>query len=131
MRGVIIKSTGSWYLVRDEQDKVVRARLPGKFKLNDQKISNPISVGDFVILEAEDDNFLIQKILQRRNYIIRKSPKKRGYAHMIAANIDKAVMVASHKRPRTSLGFIDRFFTTLEAFRIPGFLLINKADLYS
>ncbi|NQW26366.1 MAG: ribosome small subunit-dependent GTPase A [Flammeovirgaceae bacterium] len=131
MRGVIIKSTGSWYLVRDEQDKVVRARLPGKFKLNDQKISNPISVGDFVILEAEDDNFLIQKILQRRNYIIRKSPKKRGYAHMIAANIDQAVMVASHKRPRTSLGFIDRFFTTLEAFRIPGFLLINKADLYS
>ena len=72
MRGVIIKSTGSWYLVRDEQDKVVRARLPGKFKLNDQKISNPISVGDFVILEAEDDNFLIKKILQRRNYIIRK-----------------------------------------------------------
>ena len=72
MRGVIIKSTGSWYLVSDEQGKVVRARLPGKFKLNDQKISNPISVGDFVILEAEDDNFLIQKILQRRNYIIRK-----------------------------------------------------------
>ena len=131
MDGVIIKSTGSWYLVRLQDGKEVKARLPGRFKLENKKISNPIAVGDKVELLPEAENFLIEVITPRKNYIVRKSPKKKHFAHMIAANIDQAVLIASHKRPRTSLGFIDRFLVTLEAFRIPGYLLINKSDLYS
>jgi len=129
--GVIIKSTGSWYSVRLQDGKEVKARLPGRFKLENKKISNPIAVGDKVELLPEAENFIIEVITPRKNYIVRKSPKKKHFAHMIAANIDQAVLIASHKRPRTSLGFIDRFLVTLEAFRIPGYLLINKSDLYS
>lgn len=131
MDGVIIKSTGSWYLVRLQDGKEVKARLPGRFKLENKKISNPIAVGDKVELLPEAENFLIEVITPRKNYIVRKSPKKKHFAHMIAANVDQAVLIASHKRPKTSLGFIDRFLVTLEAFRIPGYLLINKSDLYS
>lgn len=131
MDGVIIKSTGSWYSVRLQDGKEVKARLPGRFKLENKKISNPIAVGDKVELLTEAENFIIEIITARKNYIVRKSPKKKHLAHMIAANIDQAVLIASHKRPRTSLGFIDRFLVTLEAFRIPGYLLINKSDLYS
>jgi ribosome biogenesis GTPase len=129
--GVIIKSTGSWYSVRLQDGKEVKARLPGRFKLENKKISNPIAVGDKVELLSEAENFIIEVIKPRKNYIVRKSPKKKHFSHMIAANIDQAVLIASHKRPRTSLGFIDRFLVTLEAFRIPGYLLINKSDLYS
>jgi len=129
--GVIIKSTGSWYSVRLQDGKEVKARLPGRFKLENKKISNPIAVGDKVELLPEAENFIIEVIKPRKNYIVRKSPKKKHFSHMIAANIDQAVLIASHKRPRTSLGFIDRFLVTLEAFRIPGYLLINKSDLYS
>jgi len=128
--GVIIKSTGSWYSVRLQDGKEVKARLPGRFKLENKKISNPIAVGDKVELLPEAENFIIEVIKPRKNYIVRKSPKKKHFSHMIAANIDQAVLIASHKRPRTSLGFIDRFLVTLEAFRIPGYLLINKSDLY-
>jgi ribosome biogenesis GTPase len=131
VNGVIIKSTGSWYSVRLQDGKEVKARLPGRFKLESKKISNPIAVGDKVELLPEAENFIIEVITPRKNYIVRKSPKKKHFAHMIAANIDQAVLIASHKRPRTSLGFIDRFLVTLEAFRIPGYLLINKSDLYS
>ena len=131
MDGVIIKSTGSWYSVRLQDGKEVKARLPGRFKLESKKISNPIAVGDKVELLPEAENFIIEVIKPRKNYIVRKSPKKKHFSHMIAANIDQAVLIASHKRPRTSLGFIDRFLVTLEAFRIPGYLLINKSDLYS
>jgi ribosome biogenesis GTPase / thiamine phosphate phosphatase len=129
--GVIIKSTGSWYLVRLQDGKEVKARLLGRFKLENKKISNPIAVGDKVELLPEAENFIIEVITPRKNYIVRKSPKKKHFAHMIAANVDQAVLIASQKRPRTSLGFIDRFLVTLEAFRIPGYLMINKSDLYS
>ena len=128
MDGVIIKSTGSWYSVRLQDGKEVKARLPGRFKLQNKKISNPIAVGDKVELLPEAENFIIEVIAPRKNYIVRKSPKKKYLAHMIAANIDQAVLIASHKRPRTRLGFIDRFLVTLEAFRIPSYLLINKSD---
>ena len=131
MDGVIIKSTGSWYLVRLQDGKEVKARLLGRFKLENKKITNPIAVGDKVELLPEAENFIIEVITPRKNYIVRKSPKKKHFAHMIAANVDQAVLIASQKRPRTSLGFIDRFLVTLEAFRIPGYLLINKSDLYS
>ena len=130
MEGVIIKSTGSWYSVRLRDGKEVKARLPGRFKLENKKISNPIAVGDKVELLPEAENFVIGSIVPRKNYIVRKSPKNKYFVHMIAANIDQAILITSYKKPRTSLGFIDRFLVTLEAFRIPGYILINKSDLY-
>ncbi|MEQ8338559.1 MAG: ribosome small subunit-dependent GTPase A [Cyclobacteriaceae bacterium] len=131
MKGLVIKSTGSWYRVKTEQE-IVEARLFGKFKLEDKKITNPIAVGDEVILEPNaggTNEWMIRDILPRKNYIIRKSPRKKGHDHLIATNVDQALMIATLKMPRTSLGFIDRFLVTLEAFRIPGIIFFNKTDL--
>ncbi len=131
MKGLVIKSTGSWYRVK-KGEEIIDARLIGKFKLEDKKITNPIAVGDEVVLEANPggtNEWLIKDILPRKNYIIRKSPRKKGHDHLIATNVDQALMIATLKMPRTSLGFIDRFLVTLEAFRIPGIIFFNKTDL--
>ncbi len=131
MKGLVIKSTGSWYRVRTDKG-VLDARLRGKFKLDDKKITNPIAVGDEVLLEPNpggSDEWLIKEIVPRKNYIIRKSPRKKGHDHLIATNVDQAVMIATLKMPRTSLGFIDRFLVTLETFRIPGVIFFNKTDI--
>lgn len=132
MRGLVSKSTGLWYEVMAEGEKRI-ARLRGKFKLEDKKITNPIAVGDWVILEANDieDEWVITKIEDRRNYVIRQSPRKKGHDHMIASNVDQGVLIVTLKMPRTSVGFIDRFLITLEAFRIPGVIIFNKKDLYA
>lgn len=131
MEGVVMKSTGSWYWIRTGNE-VKKCRLRGKFKLLDKKITNPIAVGDQVRIELlESDDWIIQEILPRSNYVVRESPRKKGHHHLIAANVDQAMLITSLRQPRTSLGFIDRFFVTLEAFRIPGILVINKTDLYS
>ncbi|MEM9326933.1 MAG: ribosome small subunit-dependent GTPase A [Bacteroidota bacterium] len=130
-QGQVVKSTGSWYWVRTEAGTMIKARLRGKFKLEGKKITNPIAVGDRVNLEVLDDNdTVISQILPRKNYVIRASPRKRGHHHLLATNIDQAVLITSLYQPRTSLGFIDRFLVTLETFRIPGIVVINKADLY-
>ncbi|MEQ8471928.1 MAG: ribosome small subunit-dependent GTPase A [Marinoscillum sp.] len=133
MRGLVIKSTGSWYRVKlDEPHKElieVDARIRGKFKLEDKKITNPIAVGDFVSLVEISGEYIIEGIEDRQNYIIRKSPKKKHHDHLIASNVDQAVMIATMKQPKTSLGFIDRFLVTLEAYRIPGIIIFNKMDL--
>ncbi len=129
MKGQVTRSTGSWYTIRLEDGSRVDARLRGKFKLQDKKITNPIAVGDWVKMEYVENDPLIIEIIDRENYVIRVSPKKRGHSHLLAANIDQAILIASFKHPRTSTGFIDRFFVSLEAFRIPGKLIINKSDL--
>lgn len=129
MKGLVIKSTGSWYRVRLEAAEEVDARLRGKFKLEDKKITNPIAVGDEVEMESVNGEWIIGTIAERKNYIIRKSPRKKHHDHLIAANLDQAVMIATLKEPRTSLGFIDRFLVTLEAYRIPGVIVFNKMDL--
>lgn len=129
MKGLVVKSTGSWYRVRRENGQEVDARLRGKQKLDDKKITNPIAVGDQVTLEQVGNEWMIHEIPLRNNYIIRQSPQKKHHAHLIAANIDQAMMIATLKLPRTSLGFIDRFLVTLEAFRIPGIIIFNKTDL--
>lgn len=129
MRGLVVKSTGSWYRVRLEGGEQVDARLRGKFKLDNKKITNPIAVGDYVVLESQNNEYVIETIEDRENYIVRQSPRKKHHDHLIAANVDQAIMVATLKKPRTSLGFIDRFLVTLEAFRIPGIILFNKLDL--
>lgn len=129
MKGLVVKSTGSWYEVKLSDGEIVRARLRGKFKLVDKKITNPLAVGDLVTLVNINDDFVIDGITDRSNYVIRLSPKKKGHSHLIAANIDQAILMASLKMPKTSLGFVDRFLVSLEAFRIPGILIINKTDL--
>ena len=129
MRGLVTKSTGSWYRVLLDQGTEVDARIRGKFKLENKKITNPIAVGDYVGLEENSGEYVIVEIEERENYIIRQSPRKKHHDHLIAANVDQAVLIATLKMPRTSLGFIDRFLVTLEAFRIPGIILFNKTDL--
>lgn len=131
MKGLVIKSTGSWYRV-EAASQVFDCRLRGKFRLKDTLITNPIAVGDQVEIEEESSGrHVITKIHDRSNYVIRISPKKKNHYHLIAANVDLAVLISSLKSPRTSIGFIDRFFVTLETFRIPGALIINKSDLYN
>ncbi len=132
MEGRVTKSTGSWYQVMDEHGRRYEARLRGKFKLDDKKITNPVAVGDKVQIEKEGnhDTWVITEIHARENYIIRKSPKKTDHAHILAANIDQAIVIATLKKPRTSLGFIDRFLVTAESYRIPSVVIFNKKDLY-
>jgi ribosome biogenesis GTPase / thiamine phosphate phosphatase len=133
MKGVIVKSTGSWYLVRDTEAKLHRARLRGKFKLKGLKVSNPLAVGDRVEFEVEttgEDTAIIHKIDDRENYIIRKSTHKSAHAHIIAANLDQALLIATLVSPRTSFGFIDRFLVTAEAYGIQTVIVYNKTDLY-
>ncbi len=127
-----MRSTGSWYEVRAESGKVYRARLKGKFKLNGPKTSNPITVGDKVLFSMEDEanqTVLIEEISSRQNYIIRKSVHKTSHGQLLAANVDQAIFIFTYKFPKTSLGFLDRFLVTAEAFRIPVTIVFNKMDL--
>ncbi len=129
MKGRVIKSTGSWYTVKTET-ATIQARLRGKFKQEDLKLTNPIAVGDYVLLEKEagQATSVIIDILPRENYIIRKSTRKAHHSHIIASNIDQAFLMITLRNPRTSLGFIDRFLVSTESFRIPATILINKMD---
>ncbi|GHA72040.1 ribosome small subunit-dependent GTPase A [Pontibacter akesuensis] len=133
MKGVVVKSTGSWYLVRDAEANLHRARLRGKFKNKNLKVSNPLAVGDRVEFDVEttgEDTAVIYKIEDRENYIIRQSTHKTAYSHIIAANLDQALLIVTLVSPRTSFGFIDRFLVTAEAYDIPAILIFNKTDLY-
>ena len=128
--GRVIKSTGSWYLVRvGEED--IQARLRGKFKQDNLKLTNPIAVGDYVELALEENQAtaVISSILPRENYIIRKSTRKTNFSHILASNIDQAFLIITLRNPRTSLGFIDRFLVSTESFRIPTTLVVNKMDI--
>ncbi len=132
MQGRIFKSTGSWYTVVGDDGQTYQCRLRGKFKLEGMKVTNPLAVGDRVQLKEEDkanNTALITDILPRTNYIIRKSIRKTAHGHIIAANIDQAVLIVTLVFPRTSLGFIDRYLVSAESFRIPSLLVFNKTDL--
>jgi ribosome biogenesis GTPase len=133
MRALVMKSTGSWYDVLADDGHVYQGRIRGKIRLEDIKETNPVAVGDYVELETTDsgNEKVITGILPRENYIARKAVKKSGQVHVIAANIDLALLVVSISFPRTSLGFIDRFTVTAEAFRIPQVIVFNKKDLLS
>ena len=132
MKGLVVKSTGSWYEVRQEDGSVIPCRLRGQFRIKGIKNTNPVVVGDFVQYELEKDgNGWITTIEPRKNYIDRKSTKLSKISHLIASNIDMAFLVVTLKEPRTSLGFIDRFLLAAEGFRIPVCLVFNKIDLYS
>ncbi|WP_223650029.1 ribosome small subunit-dependent GTPase A [Hymenobacter psoromatis] len=134
MDGIVIKSTGSWYVVRDATTgQLHRCRLRGKFKNQGLKVSNPLAVGDgvsFDLPEQAEGAGVIHTIAPRRNYIIRRSVHKSEHAHIVAANLDQALLVVTLVSPATSFGFIDRFLVTAEAYHLPAQLIFNKADLY-
>ena len=131
MKGLVMRSTGSWYDVLTENNTVITARMRGKFRLEGIKETIPIAVGDRVVLDSEHNEATIIEILDRENYVVRQSVKKANQAHVIAANIDQAMIVATLKLPRTSTGFIDRFLVAAESFRIPQVVVFNKKDLLS
>jgi len=134
MKGVVYKSTGSWYSVKLEDGSFIDCRIRGKFKLAKLKTTNPIAVGDNVLVEKDLNNegtAIITHIEPRTNYVMRKSVHKSKQGHLIAANIDRAVLIVTLTHPRTSMGFIDRFLVTTDSFRIPSTLIFNKSDLLS
>jgi len=130
--GLVMRSTGSWYEVRTKEGHILQCRLKGKFKIMGLKVTNPIAVGDKVAydLESESENTgIIYEIFPRENYIIRQSVHKTAHGHLLATNLDQAVLIVTLTFPRTSLGFIDRFLVTAEAFRIPTKIIFNKFDV--
>ena len=132
-KGLVIRSTGSWYDVRDEDGEIWQCRLKGKIKLQGLKVTNPIAVGDRVKWELEDETRgtgMISEIEERENYIVRASVHKTAHAHILAANVDQVIIIATLTFPRTSLGFIDRLLITAESFRIPSVIIFNKQDLF-
>lgn len=129
MRGLVLKSTGSWYDVLGDDKRFYKSRVRGKLRLEGIKETNPIAVGDYVDFEIEGEEGIINKIFDRENFIVRQSVKKTGHSHVIAANLDQALLVVTLTFPRTSLGFIDRFLVAAESFRIPQILVFNKSDL--
>jgi ribosome biogenesis GTPase / thiamine phosphate phosphatase len=134
MQGIVMRSTGSWYEVLTEEKTILKCRVRGKLKLLDKKVTNPIAVGDYVTYQIENSGELtgvIEEVLPRDNYIIRKSVHKTAHAHVLAANLDQAILIVTLTFPRTSLGFIDRFLVTAEAFEIPAKIVFNKIDLFN
>jgi ribosome biogenesis GTPase / thiamine phosphate phosphatase len=132
MKGLVLKSTGSWYTVKAEDSKEYLCKIKGNFKIKGIDTTNPIAVGDRVefLIGDEEGIGLINKIEERKNYIIRKSVNLSKQKHIIAANVDMAYLVVTMKDPRTSTGFIDRFLVTAEAYHIPVTLIFNKSDSY-
>jgi ribosome biogenesis GTPase len=133
MQGLITKSTGSWYQVQTPDGQKIDCRIKGKFRMKDITTTNPVAVGDVVDfeMEPEQESGIITNLHQRKNYIIRKSINLSKQAQIIAANLDQALLVVTLASPRTSLGFIDRFLVTAEAYDIPARLIFNKVDLFS
>ncbi len=130
MQGMVVKSTGSWYSVLSQDGTYCQCRLKGKFRMKGIKSTNPVSVGDQVLLSRQGEDFLIYEILDRKNYIVRKSVNLSKQVHIIASNIDQAFLVVTLASPKTSVGFIDRFLVTAEAYQIPTVLVFNKIDVY-
>lgn len=133
IKGVVYRSTGSWYTVKDSTGHFHQARIKGIFKIDDITSTNPLAVGDEVEMEREsevENTSMITAILPRRNYINRQSPRFKNQHHIIAANLDQSILFATLKEPRTSLGFIDRFLVAGEMYHVPSVIIFNKADIY-
>jgi ribosome biogenesis GTPase len=131
MKGRVIKSTGSFYQVIDEAGQTYVCRTRGKLRLAGYKESNPLAVGDWVLFDVDGQDRTIYEIVERTNHVLRQSVKKTEHSSVLAANVDQAMLVATLAQPRTSLGFIDRFLVSCEAYRIPQVLIFNKSDLLS
>lgn len=133
MKGIVTKSTGSWYSVRLDNGQNIDCRLKGVFRTKGIKSTNPVAVGDRVNVERDEElkASVISQIEDRRNYVIRKSVNLSKRSHIIAANVDQAVLIATVEQPKTLLGFIDRFLVASEAYDIPAVIVFNKIDIYS
>ena len=139
MKGLVIKNTGSWYTVQTDDGRLLDCKVKGNFRLKGIRSTNPVAVGDRVILSAPQSNLspltsdpsplYISEIEDRRNYIIRKSINLSKQSHIIAANVDQAMLIVTVNRPQTSTTFIDRFLASAEAYRVPVVLIFNKTDL--
>ena len=131
-KGTVVRNTGSHYTVRDSESREYECCIKGRFKISGIKSTNPVAVGDRVeFLPSQANAYgLICGIEERKNYIVRKATKLSKQTHVIAANMDQALLVVTAVLPRTSTGFIDRFLLTCEAYNIPCVLVFNKIDLY-
>lgn len=132
--GTVVKSTGSQYVVRANDGSLHTCRIKGKMRLDDIKSTNPIAVGDNVLFEDEsisaDEDGSIIELLERRNYVVRKSTNLSKQTHILAANVDQAILVATINYPVTTPVFIDRFLASAEAFGVPVIIVFNKVDRY-
>lgn len=130
-QGTVFKSTGSWYQVRQAADDFIACRMAGKKRLDADRITNPVGVGDEVLFTVESDGTgTIREILPRRNYVVRQSPRQKHQVHFLATNIDQALLVVTVIEPRLKVGFIDRFLVMTEPYEIPTVIVLNKCDLY-
>ena len=132
MKALVYKSTGSWYVVKNEAGEELKARIKGKFKIDNITSTNPIAVGDMVDIDKEDgeESIVITNIHDRKNYITRQSPHNKHLHHIVASNLDQSILLATLKEPKTSTGFIDRFLVASEAYHVPAIIVFNKSDLY-
>lgn len=130
MKGLVVKNTGSWYTVKTDEGKLIDSKIKGNFRLKGIRSTNPVAVGDRVeIITNQEGTAFISAIEDRRNYIIRKASNLSKQSHIIAANVDQALLVVTVNYPQTSTTFIDRFLASAEAYRVPVILVFNKTDL--
>ncbi len=132
-KGIVIKSTGLWYQVKLADGSICQCRIVGKFRLDGMKLTNPVAVGDEVEMEIEDRDEgtgIIKQILPRKNYVVRQSPRKKHDLHLLASNIDQALLISTIVNPNLKQGFIDRFLLMTEPYEIPVTIVFNKADVY-
>ena len=132
MKALVYKSTGSWYQIKNESGEEFKARVKGKFKIDGITSTNPIAVGDVVDIDKEEgeESIVITNIQERKNYITRQSPHNKHLHHIVAANLDQSILLATLKDPKTSTGFIDRFLVASEAYHVPAIIVFNKSDLH-
>lgn len=133
MRAIVYKSTGSWYTLKDEAGRFWNGRMKGVMKLDDITSTNPVAVGDWVEADIENDDSntaIINEIHDRNNYINRQSPRHKHQHHIVAANLDQSLLIATLREPRTSQGFIDRFLVACEMYHVAAVIVFNKSDLY-
>ena len=133
MQGTVVKSTGSWYQVKKKDGEVIDCRIKGKFRLGNFALTNPVAVGDIVSFEMEgqEGQGIITEIQNRKNYILRQSPRKKHEVHIIASNVDQALLIITIVQPKLKQGFIDRFLLMTEPHDIPAIIAFNKSDIYS
>ncbi|MBI5009057.1 MAG: ribosome small subunit-dependent GTPase A [Bacteroidia bacterium] len=131
-KGIVIKSTGSRYRVLFGDNKIIDSYIRGKLRIRESRTTNPVAVGDKVLFDIDKrtGNGIITEVLDRRNYILRKSSNLSKHSQIIAANVDQAILMITIILPETPVEFIDRFLISAEAYRIPAIILINKTDLY-
>lgn len=131
-KGLVIKNTGSWYLVKTDEGSTVECKIKGNFRLKGIRSTNPVAVGDRVkIIRNQEGTAFITEIEDRKNYIIRRSSNLSKLSHIIASNLDQCMLIVTVNYPETSTTFIDRFLASAEAYRVPVCLVFNKTDRYS